>query len=86
MPALTTVYKHKKDGKLFVQFSIKQPEEILNLKITSELTAKYYGNNESLTFTREGTIVNYNIEFPDDDQAGSTSFINTIYSIIDSHR
>jgi hypothetical protein len=85
MSALTTVYKHKKEGKLFVQFSIKQPDDILNLKISGELTVKYY-NNESLNFTREGTIVNYNIEFPDDDQAGSTSFINTIYSIIDSHR
>jgi hypothetical protein len=86
MPALTTVYKYKKDQKLFVQFSIKQPEDILNLKISSELTAKYQGSNDSLSFTREGNIINYNIEFTDDDQASSATFINTIYSIIDSHR
>jgi hypothetical protein len=86
MPSLTTIYKYKKDKKLFVQFSIKQPDEMLNLKISNELTAKYYNNNESLTFTKEGDIINYNIEFPDDDQSESASFINTIYSIIDSHR
>jgi hypothetical protein len=80
--SLTVVTKYKKDGKLFTQFSIKNPEEAQISKIFESLSSKY-SENKSLELVREIGIVNFNIEFNIDDSFESNSFINEIYSKMD---
>jgi hypothetical protein len=80
--SLTLVTKYKKEGKLFTQFSLRDPGEEKTLVIREEI-AKKYPTNESFDIVREGAVTNFSMEFPIDDSLESEAFINTIYAIIE---
>jgi len=80
--SLTLVTKYKKEGKLFAQFSLRDPGEEKILGIREEI-AKKYPTNKSFNIVREGVVTNFTMEFPIDDSLESEAFINTIYAIIE---
>ena len=83
--SLTVVTKYKKEGKLFTQLSVRNYDG-KDLPKVLEMISSKYPDNKSFEITNEGSVTNFNIEFQIDDSLESNSFINAIYSIIDSKK